>query len=256
MSPYGCNCLLLVKFVIISALISPQVSSQQASCLATRLSGAEDSGSYTLDVDGQEGPLAEFDVYCDFSGLDTMTVLHHSSEDRIRVSSGGDFHLQVAYPEGSLEQIQVVVQKSSSCKQFLRYECRNSPLRLAENVFWWETTANSRVYSWGGAGGKLGQCLCGTQHNCQPSPEQSCNCDANDTVWRTDEGYLTDKTTLPVVNVSLTAREGQGYLTVGPLICVDVPEFIPNQPWQIVLGTAILVFAAFLTFMPAFVRKW
>ncbi|XP_078666044.1 contactin-associated protein-like 2 [Branchiostoma floridae x Branchiostoma belcheri] len=255
MSPYGCNCLLLRSLVIILALISPQVSSQQASCLAVRLSGAEDSGTYTLDVDGQEGPLAEFDVYCDFSGLDTMTVLHHNSEDRTRISSGGDFHLQLTY-QGSLEQIQAVVQRSVSCQQFLRYECRNSPLRLAENASWWETPDNSRVYSWGGAGGQTGLCRCGTQQNCQPSLDQSCNCDANDTVWRTDEGYLTDMTALPVVNVSLTAREGEGYMTVGPLTCVDQPEFLPNQPWQMVLGTIILVFAAFLTFMPAFVRKW
>ncbi|XP_066270248.1 contactin-associated protein-like 2 [Branchiostoma lanceolatum] len=254
MFPYGCNSLLLMKIAIISAIVSPQVSSQKESCLATRLSGAEDSGSYSLDVDGQEGPLAEFNVYCDFSGLDTMTVLHHSSEDRRRVSSGGDFHLQVAY-QGSLEQIQAVVQKSARCQQFIRYECRNSPLQLAENVSWWETTANTRMYSWGGAGRRTGQCGCGVQQNCQPSPDQSCNCDANDTVWRTDEGYLTDLTALPVVNVSLTAREGEGYLTVGPLVCVDEPEFIPNEWWQIALGTAILVFAALLTFMPAFIRK-
>ena len=48
-----------------------------------------------------------------------------------------------------------------------------------------------------------------------------CNCDANDSVMRSDEGYLTDKSKLPVTEVQFgdaTSPE-KGWFTVGPLIC-------------------------------------
>lgn len=43
-------------------------------------------------------------------------------------------------------------------------------------------------------------CGCGVEHACY-NPSLLCNCDANDDVWRYDEGYLTDKYDLPVTAV-------------------------------------------------------
>ena len=55
-------------------------------------------------------------------------------------------------------------------------------------------------------------------------PNQLCNCDANDSVWRYDEGYITDKQRLPLTEVRLgdTGHAGEiGKFTVGPLECTE-----------------------------------
>ena len=51
-----------------------------------------------------------------------------------------------------------------------------------------------------------------------------CNCDANDSTWRFDEGYITDKQRLPLTEVRLgdTGNAGEyGKFIIGPLECTE-----------------------------------
>ena len=56
--------------------------------------------------------------------------------------------------------------------------------------------------------------------------EDLCNCDVNQGKWLFDEGYVTDKSRLPITEVRLGDTGGpnggeQGSHTIGPLECVE-----------------------------------
>ena len=78
---------------------------------------------------------------------------------------------------------------------------------------------------WGGAAVDSGKCACGMTNNCANG--KNCNCDNNDATWREDSGYLTDKNTLPVRELSFGDVDGSkqgsdyesGYHTLGKLRC-------------------------------------
>lgn len=49
-----------------------------------------------------------------------------------------------------------------------------------------------------------------------------CNCQANDNVWRYDEGTIGDKSLLPVTRLYFSDTNGRnekGNFTLGPLVC-------------------------------------
>ena len=46
-----------------------------------------------------------------------------------------------------------------------------------------------------------------------------CNCDNKDSLWRVDEGYLTDKSTLPVIGLRFNKKSAKSDFTLGPLEC-------------------------------------
>lgn len=66
-------------------------------------------------------------------------------------------------------------------------------------------------------------CKCGITNSCAYSGEL-CNCEANDSTWRFDEGYITDKQRLPLREVRLgdTGLDFEhGKLTLGPIECTE-----------------------------------
>ncbi|XP_013394163.1 uncharacterized protein LOC106161688 [Lingula anatina] len=76
--------------------------------------------------------------------------------------------------------------------------------------------------NWGGAPTNSKMCACGVQGTCD-NPKHSCNCLINDKVWRSDEGYLEDKSYLPVTRVYVRDTDNdypeEAYLTVKGLEC-------------------------------------
>ena len=66
-------------------------------------------------------------------------------------------------------------------------------------------------------------CRCGINGNCDV-PSEKCNCDANDNVWRFDEGYVTEKSRLPITEVRLGDNDEaneEGRHTIGMLECFN-----------------------------------
>ena len=63
-----------------------------------------------------------------------------------------------------------------------------------------------------------------------------CNCDNNDSQWRVDEGYLTDKNTLPVIGLEFNKKSAKSDFTLGPLECWGTirEKRIPKKidPWN------------------------
>ncbi|XP_063906965.1 neurexin-4 isoform X1 [Zophobas morio] len=189
-----------------------------------------------IDVDGS-GPLAPFPVTCEFyTDGRVATVVHHNNQETTQVDGfqePGSFRQDIHY-EADDDQIAALINRSSSCKQHLQYDCRgarlfNSP--STEGNFrpfsWWVSRHNQKMDYWGGALPGSRKCECGVSGTCM-DPTKWCNCDGandfNSDRWMFDSGYLAEKENLPVkqlrfgdTGTALDHKEGR--YTLGPLLC-------------------------------------
>ena len=184
------------------------------------------SGNYVIDPDGLGG-VAPFTVYCDMSDKNGVgvTVISHDSENRTYVkgySGPASYSHDIHYTGASFSQLASLTRVSSHCEQFIKYECYHS-VTLWWGYAWWVSRDSKKMTYWGGASPGSGKCACGMTNSCAVS-SRSCNCDANDNVWREDSGLLTDKTHLPVKQLRFgdTGGPHSGYHTLGKLICYGV----------------------------------
>ena len=188
------------------------------------------SGSYVIDPDG-EGGYEPFTVYCNMTHKNGVgvTVISHDSEDRMLVNG---YHLRGAYMraitysgEGltGVAQLINLIDISSHCEQFIKYECYGSVLlRNGDAYGWWVSRDLVKMTYWGGASpADSYKCACGVTNTCA-DPSYGCNCDVNDGVWREDNGFLTEKSHLPVLQLKFGDTDHsteKGYHTLGKLRC-------------------------------------
>ena len=68
------------------------------------------------------------------------------------------------------------------------------------------------------------------------NPNPPCKCDANDNVWRYEEGIINVKEIFPITNFIIRDTDGRkekSYLTLGPLTCTgEFPSFFPEVLYQ------------------------
>lgn len=213
------------------------VSKHPQTCEAYRIDyPKEKEKDIYLDVDGS-GPLEPFLVTCKFIPKGpTQTILHHRSENDIVVQgydNRGSYIRSVDY-YAPLESIKTIIDRSSSCSQFLKYTCINARLfnsaATRENFdpfSWWVGANNQKMDYWGGSLPGSGMCACGLEGTCK-DPTKSCNCDAilpYNSNSLSDEGLLTQKEYLPVkelhigdTGTTVTVNK-QAKVNLGPLIC-------------------------------------
>ena len=158
-----------------------------------------------------------------------VTVISHDSESRTRVRDGrgygkqGSYTRNIHYTGASLSQLASLINASSHCEQFIKYECHSSMI-FRGGYAWWVSRDSTKMTHWGGASLGSSKCACGMNNSCADS-QYGCNCDKNDPVWREDSGLLTDKTHLPVKQLVHGDASGigdsyhQGYHTLGKLRC-------------------------------------
>ena len=196
------------------------------------ISAAPDTFKANIDPDGRGG-VRPFYVTCKWSSDQThmLTVVHHNKEKRTgvkgRVLTPASYRAHLVYEGATLRQLAALADTSKSCKQFIKYECWHSLLHSGGTDFaYWLNRAHQKMSHWGGARpGQTQTCAC---YNTSPrscaDQRYKCNCDINDSAWRVDEGYLTDKENLPIAEVRFgdAGTTGDvGYYTVGPLICTN-----------------------------------
>ena len=187
------------------------------------------SGDYVIDPDGVQGE-APFTVYCNMTaeGGVGVTSVSHNSENRTHVTGfedPGEYRRDIDYTGSSLSQIMGLMNVSSTCRQFIKYECMASVLtwvfydQVHVSLYgWWVSRDSADMTYWGGA---TQGCACGMTNSCA-DPLLPCNCNKNDFVWREDSGFLTDKSHLPVTQLRFgdTGQLGEeGYHTLGKLEC-------------------------------------
>jgi len=84
----------------------------------------------TIDIDGS-GPLEPFPVTCQFyhDGL-VETIIHHLNEDTTLVDGydlPGSFSQDINY-QANLKQIEALLNRSDTCKQYIKLQCKNNKL--------------------------------------------------------------------------------------------------------------------------------
>ncbi|XP_028393429.1 neurexin-4-like [Dendronephthya gigantea] len=158
-----------------------------------------------------------------------VTEIGHDSESRTLVEEyedAGSYERAIKY-QISMEQLVAIMNQSKNCEQFIKYECYNSKLNDRRSYGWWVSRQGSKMNYWGGAAVDSGKCACGMTNRCAGGRKFKCNCDKNDKAWREDSGYLTDKNTLPVIELRFGDTGGRfgngererGYHTLGKLRC-------------------------------------
>ncbi|XP_014674902.1 PREDICTED: SCO-spondin-like [Priapulus caudatus] len=199
------------------------------------------SGYYGIDPD-QEGPLQNFPVWCDTLTDPTgITVIHHNSEERDLVrdyEGAGEYQRVIKYANASLDQAQALVDLSTKCTQFVKWECLSAAINHPDKQLKLTYTVNrftEPMDYFGGAEPGSNMCACGMSNSCAV-PGTVCNCDANDNVWRADSGNITNREDLPLAEFragdtgSTNDEEWEkeeGYHTIGPLRCSGL-----NEDWN------------------------
>lgn len=205
------------------------------SCEDWHAMGKKNDGYYWISPDG----ITPFRIYCKMRNVKKpITIIQHTNieheEKAIRPSTkrqGFYFH-PVRY-KVDLASIRALIAKSTHCRQHLRYNCFNSPLFDSTHDFKLETGRGARWISrdgktmdyWAGATPGSKKCACGLTRACVRH-DLACNCDAWDGVWRKDEGYITDSSTLPVMNIKFSVRgiSKSSNFTLGDLECFGKKE--------------------------------
>ncbi|XP_041041074.1 uncharacterized protein LOC121276571 isoform X4 [Carcharodon carcharias] len=196
------------------------------SCAALKSAGILESGVFTIDPDGLEDGVDPFPVECDMvsDSATGITVIGHDTEDRMRVppcEDAGCYSRTINYNQASLDQLKALTETSKYCEQYVSLECRHIRF-LKQHWGWWVSRDGRKINSWGGASTDSGKCACGENGNCALGLS-TCNCDANDDVWRQDKGYLTDKSILPAQEVRFGDTRDvpveMAFHKIGPLRC-------------------------------------
>lgn len=196
-------------------------------CEYYRSMGLKTSEDCLLDSEGQGRPYTAF---CNISqgSARTFTVMTHNIKGKTRVgdsrsSISGNMYKHFVKYTINMKQMTELIRKSKKCRQHIRFHCFKSKLlntpRGPSHAFWSSRDGERQDY-WGGAEPGSKKCACG-----MPKPSackdtyKFCNCDNRDRQWRVDEGYLTDKRTLPVTELEFSTKSKDSYFALGPLEC-------------------------------------
>ncbi|XP_072036319.1 uncharacterized protein [Amphiura filiformis] len=212
-----------------------------ASCDELRSAGFNSSGWYDIDPDGPESPLSSCSVYCDM--ITGATVIHHDSEyRRLAISETevapdeASFRRPVTY-KAPMTHIIALLESSLYCQQFIRWDCHNAPIwnNAGTQLTYWVSRDAEQMLNWGGANTGEEGCLCGAGASdaCDGNPNYKCNCDADDDVWRYDEGLIIDSNKLPVTELrfgGINHYLAMGFYTLGPLECFGKSPSIQVLP--------------------------
>ncbi|XP_014677786.1 PREDICTED: contactin-associated protein-like 2 [Priapulus caudatus] len=210
------------------------------SCAEIKESGfSHQDGTYWIDPDG-EGGILPFSVTCKLSQPGSgVTIVTHNADKCLHVKGyedPGSYRHDVIYEGATIEQLTALTQVSTTCDQYMRYECFGSVIysnRARLRYAWWQSRDNERQFDWGGAPWNSGECACTKNRSCFTRGEV-CNCDSNAELWLSDNGLLNNKTLLPVTQLRFgdtggkNARE-EGYHFLGPLRCYNGIEQTPYQ---------------------------
>lgn len=154
-----------------------------------------------------------------------VAVFGHNSEAKMKVDGyepRGSYRRKIKY-DVAIDTITAIIKTSNRCEQFIKYQCYASVLELSISspTAWWVSRQGGKMKYWGGAAVQSGKCACGMTDSCARG--RLCNCDANDNVLREDSGFLTDKKTLPVMELRFGDTNSKnveyGYHTLGKLLC-------------------------------------
>ena len=160
-------------------------------------------GSYFIDVDRK--PIL---VECERQGKETQISISHDSFgiwhhlNNVAGTYTGDINY-----EQDLNGIIKLLDRSQRCRQLVKVKCYNSMLSRAYS--WLRNRDRQKMTYWAGGPPDGKGCACGINASCA-STSWLCNCDKNDNVLRSDDGYVTRKSDLPLTSFSTQDVDGTG----------------------------------------------
>ena len=165
--------------------------------------GITESGTYQLDPDGLDEGEEPILVKCDFSDNSTEIVHDHDHEIAMEVCTEAPdcntYRFDYQVPES---QMRALIESSETCQQSIRFDCFLTPLtRYGKyDLGAWKSFNSSvrNTFFHGNRNGTEHFCQCGIDKTCI-EPNVPCNCDAKLPTWQADEGIITDKEQLPIV---------------------------------------------------------
>lgn len=204
-----------------------EISKYRPACEYYRAMGLKTSMRCLIDSVGDGNP---YTALCNVTDdpKRTYTIINHNKMTKIRVSDaniiGTLYKHDITYSNSiSMQQIIKLIENSKECRQHIRFHCFSSKLlntpRGPSHAFWLSRDDKRQDY-WGGAEPGSKKCACGMMEptSCEGTAK-FCNCDNKDSQWRVDEGYLTDKSTLPVTGLEFNKKSAKSDFTLGPLEC-------------------------------------
>ncbi|XP_033102360.1 neurexin-4-like isoform X2 [Anneissia japonica] len=218
------QCLVIALLISIPTL-STEVHHVIRNCEELRIYGFKsDRTSFVIDPDGEYQGVDPFMVECEttgssFSGRTIITPTCNLVEHVSGYEERGSFIHDITYAM-SIDQIVALMTSSTTCRQYMKYECVNSILSDG----YWVSRDGSEMLNWGSPTGYVG-CMCGYRGDCYAHTINNCNCNENDGVQRLDDGYIDDIATLPVIRLQLgdTGSPSEyGTSTIGPLECAGL----------------------------------
>ena len=209
-----------------------------------KATGLKKSALCLLDSVGGGTP---YTAYCNLTRDAAKTTIRHDKMTKTRVGDGimkgSDYLHEITYSI-KMEQIEQLIRRSWKCRQHIRFHCFFSKLLNSPNGpphGLWLSRDSERQNYWGGAEPGSEKCACGMHDppTCK-SAAKFCNCDNKARIWQVDEGYLTDKNTLPVTALKFNAKSKRSDFTVFPLECwggLDEHKISMIQPQQSGMAT-------------------
>ena len=154
-------------------------------------------------------------------------------------SIGRHFYLHSISYETDMENIRALIETSKYCRQYIKYSCQNSVLFDSPKKFdmyggrggrWVSHDSQVQDY-WGGATPGSEKCACGVNGTCAEA-NKVCNCDTVDNVWRSDEGYITNSSKLPVnmLMFSVSGTNPHSFYNLGSLECFGSTAHSTDPP--------------------------
>ncbi|VDI73662.1 Hypothetical predicted protein [Mytilus galloprovincialis] len=204
-------------------------------CDEWKSKGLVDSQTVLIEPITSNGvKLQAVEVYCYMENGVGVTEINHNGERNITVvgyEALGSYSYIVTY-DISFEHVVAIIDSSQFCRQFVRWSCKGALIWDTLNDEWttyWTNrstaylaTNEKKTPSGFFHGTEVRRtCECGISQTCQES-NVLCNCDINDYIWRSDEGYVTNKDALPIVAFFAgdTGDSGEeGHHFIGPLEC-------------------------------------
>ena len=176
--------------------------------------GVNKSDYYFINPDGPLNGEAPITVYCDFTEDFGFTQIPHDSEDKIEVTyckEPGCYSRPIVY-DSPMEQITSLIELSEYCDQLIRYDCYLSPLEEDGVNFgsWIDQNGQDQIY-WTGSNYGDHVCSCHfSEEGCMSDDvlNNTCNCDSKNPIMLFDEGYITNSSALPIMELKFGGMNG------------------------------------------------
>ncbi|XP_076079058.1 contactin-associated protein like 5-3-like [Mytilus galloprovincialis] len=206
-------------------------------CNSWKTKGLLDSQTEFIEpITSNSIQLPAVQIYCDMemeNGVG-VTVIDHDGERDVYVhgyEAHGSYSFNVTY-DIPFEHVVAIIDSSQFCRQFVRWKCFDAQMWDGGNQKWntyWTNRSTAylatneykpqSLFFHGSEKKRI--CECGISQTCQQI-NVLCNCDINDSIWRSDEGYVTNKDALPIVaffagDTGHSMEKGEHF--IGPIEC-------------------------------------